>query len=333
MRGSGFEIFLSGLQSVPATLQVPEVVLDEVINRYREDLLTYQTKAKEAKHISARLLPRKLSEPSLNIQELVNAYEQRLKTVIAVHGSILPYPSVPHKRIVARDLARRKPFKENGSGYRDLLIWETVRLQMLWGTERVVFVTNNPIDFGAGPLVDPDLQGEVINPRQLTLFRSLKGFNDEFILPALATFENSKAKATNEGWGDFRLAAWLQANLIDAIYDFDCLGEIVMNFPTGVGSVRAVDLGAFRKVEAHHAQRLDADRIVVKVALAAQVEFSVDIDSDDYREHSEVREFAGDDSDFIWSSTRVNHDVEINLTLIVNLTSLEVESCDVESIY
>jgi len=36
------------------------------------------------------------------------------------------YADISHADIVTRDLKRRKPFQQNGKGYRDTLLWETI---------------------------------------------------------------------------------------------------------------------------------------------------------------------------------------------------------------
>ncbi|WP_421735237.1 PIN domain-containing protein [Cellulomonas sp.] len=62
-------------------------------------------------------------------------------------------PDVPVSDLLARDLDIRKPFDENGKGFRDALIWETIRdlCDKLEGADTlVVFMTNNHKDFCAG---------------------------------------------------------------------------------------------------------------------------------------------------------------------------------------
>jgi hypothetical protein len=76
--------------------------------------------------------------------------------------AILPYPAVDHRTVVARALARRRPFDAKGrNGYRDALIWETV-LELARGLSegRVLLCTRNSKDFGERGL-HADLRAEV----------------------------------------------------------------------------------------------------------------------------------------------------------------------------
>jgi hypothetical protein len=43
-----------------------------------------------------------------------------------LNAEIPDYKDIPHAQIVNRDLERRRPFQENGKGYRDTLLWETL---------------------------------------------------------------------------------------------------------------------------------------------------------------------------------------------------------------
>ncbi|MCO4237998.1 PIN domain-containing protein [Pseudarthrobacter sp. MDT3-28] len=76
------------------------------------------------------------------------------------------YPDVSVEDLLARDLDYRKPFNENGKGFRDALIWETIRelCRGLAGLEaQVVFVTKNHTDFcgGKDKALHPHLRDEI----------------------------------------------------------------------------------------------------------------------------------------------------------------------------
>lgn len=65
---------------------------------------------------------------------------------------VLPYPQTGHQKIVDKELQGRKPFSSSKKGYRDSLIWETVKEQLipvkdLWGETQVLFLSDNTQDF------------------------------------------------------------------------------------------------------------------------------------------------------------------------------------------
>jgi hypothetical protein len=78
---------------------------------------------------------------------------------------LLPYPDVSHRQVVARALARRRPFDEDGhDGYRDALIWETVlALARTLPHSRITLVSRNRKDFADdhGDALHPHLRADV----------------------------------------------------------------------------------------------------------------------------------------------------------------------------
>lgn len=76
------------------------------------------------------------------------------------------YPDVSVGDLLARDLDYRKPFNENGKGFRDALIWVSIKelCRELEGLEaQVVFVTKNHTDFcgGKDKALHPHLRDEI----------------------------------------------------------------------------------------------------------------------------------------------------------------------------
>jgi len=73
LRGSNFRVLLDGLNSLPGTLLIPEVVVDEVVNRYREDLLEVTSKEREVRNSLSRMLSNPGSAPPLNVDVVAQA--------------------------------------------------------------------------------------------------------------------------------------------------------------------------------------------------------------------------------------------------------------------
>lgn len=257
LRGANFRLLFDSLKSLPASLHIPEVVVDEVVNRYSEDLAEALAKDRDHRSLIGRLLVDSPQATLLSIksENEVEGYRKNLETVLKTHGEIMSYPKITHKRIVERDLARCKPFKRDGSGYRDCLIWENVKSLLLWGTERVILITNNPKDFGEGPHVDPELQKDLTNPDHLKLFRSLREFNEIFVLPRLKMLDGIKAAIQAEP-SKIGLMKWLSDNLLNVVRDAGDLEYLIAGFPSGVGSVRPVELEAFHDLKVNNVREL-----------------------------------------------------------------------------
>lgn len=151
-------------------LVIPEVVVDEIVNQYRREL-----ESAHGTFVKGLSQLRKLADVKSKFQfepeNFINeqciafeaAYQQRLKELGI---TILSYPSVTHKLMVVKELKRIKPFREDSKGYRDALIWETVKENLipskrLFDECQVIFLSENTKDFGDGAKLHPDLEKEL----------------------------------------------------------------------------------------------------------------------------------------------------------------------------
>lgn len=151
-------------------LVIPEVVVDEIVNQYRRDLeATYSTFIKGLSQI--RKLTELKNKFNFETPDYIDdqcsafqtAYLQRIKELGII---ILPYPKVAHKAMVAKDLKRIRPFREDSKGYRDALIWETVKENLipskrLFDECQIILLSENTKDFGDGGKLHGDLAAEL----------------------------------------------------------------------------------------------------------------------------------------------------------------------------
>jgi len=106
-------------------------------------------------------------------------------------SSIIGYPDTPHEDLVKRAMARRKPFNENGVGYRDSLIWETTLSLATRLDTQVILLSKNTNDFGDDEReLHPDLIEDLADlelPRdKVILVSSLEDFVNAYIDPILS---------------------------------------------------------------------------------------------------------------------------------------------------
>lgn len=134
-------------------LVVPEVVLHELARQWRKRL----TDDESAVASALGNLNTTLEDAGLTTHEGLMAakadrsvfYEGAAK-LLASHGvEVAPCPDVPTVEMLERDIAARKPFTDKGKGFRDALIWESIRrvCQDLNPSIPALFVTNNHTDF------------------------------------------------------------------------------------------------------------------------------------------------------------------------------------------
>jgi predicted nucleic acid-binding protein len=160
-----------------ATLWIPEVVVAELVNKRSERLRAQWDKhAGASRAVGALMAPDRRGAwraADVDFDADRADYERQLRQRLQqADVRIAPWPEVAHVDLVTRDLARSRPFKQNGSGYRDALIWETVKqiAEQHPGDDVILISTNND-DFAAPKSVElhPDLKAEaasvVLEPR------------------------------------------------------------------------------------------------------------------------------------------------------------------------
>ncbi|KAA6306957.1 hypothetical protein EZS27_041378 [termite gut metagenome] len=150
LKGAKIRNLCESAKSTGDIIYIPVVVIDESINQYRERLKAEQTKiAKEISEIN-KLASKNIDNPltkefvSQEIEKYPETFKKRVK---CLDIQMLAYPTTPHKELVKRDLARKKPFQESGKGYRDALIWENVKTICkkspdLFDLPKVIFISS-----------------------------------------------------------------------------------------------------------------------------------------------------------------------------------------------
>lgn len=292
--GNAARVLVGNSRVVPVTLAVPEVVIDEVTNHFREKLIRAQSRLIDTHKKLSLLVPDSPTLPGLAIveRETVRYREFLIQQLSALQGRTLPYPKITHQDVVKRELQRRKPFKENGSGYRDLLIWESLRQLTYAGHERIAFITANVKDFLADTRLHQDFSSDILNPERVEVFASVKEFNETHVIPRLQTVERFKKDLENVSEDTPNVPSWVRENLLEILKDEE-LGYVVAPLPDGAGSFWASEIVSFDDLKFVSARRLDDGGLLCSLIVQASVDVSIDIDEDDYRNYDEIRDWLG----------------------------------------
>lgn len=183
---------LSASSAVGYKVYVPETALVENSANYAREL---DSKIREARKPLKRLswmLGRDLNTHADGIDiesetELMrSSFKYQLKTAEAI---ILEYPKTPHEILVKSATSRRRPFDNNGSGYRDALIWQSV-LELANRVEGNIVLVSNDKDFrGSSNDLHDDLIEDLENLRlpkdKVVLVTRLPDLVDEHVRPYL----------------------------------------------------------------------------------------------------------------------------------------------------
>lgn len=201
MTSTSFELLKSYIGKGGNWLCVPEIVMDEVKNKYREQIIELSQKSNS----SIRELNKYVTTdfPLISEEQIIaeiEKYNKNWDMLLFEYGNGLPegYPDVSHKDIVQRALERKKPFKSDGKdGYRDYLIWLTfVDVVSRYSMEDACFITLNTRDFSdkenkdkLHPQLEKDLKDKDIDLTRIHYFTSLKNFIEKEVKPKLQDIE------------------------------------------------------------------------------------------------------------------------------------------------
>lgn len=193
---------------------IPEVIVDEHVNHFRERITQHAQKVFNAWNSLTELQATSAAAPSLDVDEMVRAYRGKLDARLKDLGiRRLPYPEVDHPTLVARDLKRLKPFNTEGKGYRDALAWESIVALVKEGAE-VVFVTNNTTDFGA--TLDPDLVADLqkrgLRGDGVSIVEKLGLVIEKHLKDRLAAADEFSAQLAQGQHPQLNLYTWLTEN-------------------------------------------------------------------------------------------------------------------------
>jgi len=341
LNGTAFSVLIEGLPRIAGQLCIPAVVVDELENKYREALRDLNRKASKLNRELARILLTPIDGAVTSIDDDGEAKRYRrflLDFVHRVGGLVLPYPDVDHVKIVSRALMRRKPFKENGSGYRDALIWESLLHFANKTADPIYFVTHNKRDFGEGPRVHPDLSADLValgvDPQRVVVLPSLEALSSQFILPQLERLDDMVNKMASGTLSAFSLEEWLMGDFIDVLNDQECGGHMLdvsgLNVSATVSKVKEV-----RSFDVDDIRVLSRDRLVVSVRARIVSEVCVSCNWDVLWSNSRIRDVFGDcdfrSSDIVW----IDVNTRLSLDAIMNQRKMTVQSakvCEVEGV-
>jgi predicted nucleic acid-binding protein len=282
---NAFKRLLEGSRSRQIDLIVPELVLREAAQKHRE-MLTERVLALDK--AGAKLRQLGIAEaPSWHPDpEAVSAgHHAQLRKVLKDAGArLVDLPSVGHEEVVARVLARRKPFKADDSGYRDALIWETVLEEATDGP--ITLCSGNTRDFGsttesgeyelADDLVE-DLAARGLASDSVLLETSLADYVERHIDAEAVALEEVRRVLPSLSMS---LKDELEAELIAHEFPDSELANVEVSFGP-LGSVRGVVDARVLNIEApmlHIEQALLIEGSDVGVTIYAEVDAELELE-------------------------------------------------------
>lgn len=163
LKNSLFDALNDYLIKTSSSLVIPEIVLDEVLELYKNEYTSKLKTAKKAIKSFNGIGLTQLTVPNeeKNIAEIVDEYKNMLLTRFK-NVEILQYNNDHYQIVVNRLIEKRKPGGQKGQGYRDTIIWLSILDHSKTKKPKLVaFVSNNTSDFADRDKVK--LHPELIN--------------------------------------------------------------------------------------------------------------------------------------------------------------------------
>lgn len=199
---------------------IPEVVIDEIVKQYDEKAEEYINSFNKALKKLSDLSTSPITQTPIDAKGFMSNYRNELNNRIKQLGiGIIPYPNTGHKIMVARELGKKKPFKDSTKGYRDALIWDSVmeHTQKYSSNCGIIFLTANSKDFADKDKKDlhTDLIADCISngipTTSIRLVTDIQNFIDnEIILRSTELKEKFNQLQQDGGLGDIDFIQLIQ---------------------------------------------------------------------------------------------------------------------------
>jgi hypothetical protein len=215
---ANMQTFLQGCHRCHIPACVPETVVDELCANYEREI----NRQKSTLHTAARKLSMmgvKADETDFNVKEEAQKYRRHVHQMFDYYGvTVAPYPSLSPKALVDASYSGKKPFKESGEGFKDFIIFETIKAVAAQHDGDGAFVTSNKKDFcGPNGELHPDLQSAL--QRQLTIYDNIYDFNAAVLTPQLEVLDDIVERIRKGEFDGFNLNETLTACFITELCD------------------------------------------------------------------------------------------------------------------
>ena len=320
-----------------ARLHIPQIVLEEAKNKYREELQSHLEKANtEIAKVNGMLATESFRKLTVEIDEA--QYGQWLDTTLkGLEANIPSYGDIPHADIVSRELKRRRPFQPSGRGYRDCLIWETI-LRNVIGDDPVYFITKNKHDFfGEDGKLHPDLAKDLENAgydkQKVTVYLRLDDYVQKHLEPLLNSTLEAIPGLTEGEFKSWSLSDWLSEHAAEirraVTKDLtDTFLSLPAELTDAFEDVQNIDI---TETEIDEAYELDTSHILLKVTASSDV--TIDAYIDKASTYWLEEEYPVEIMDADWNRHvawgQITLELPLELSVVLNLKTEKAESFEV----
>ena len=208
-------VLRQSLERLGHSVHIPKVVIEEMIRRYGDNLRSESKRTREALGRLAKLLAWRLDDPlpKARVAEFISHYRNWLQD--QTRDFVADYPRTTHEAVVVRDLSRRRPFDQEGKGYRDTLIWETVLELASRDNMPVALVTKDKDFVDRDRTLHADLQSDMrelgLEVGLVRVFATISEFVKEIVVPSLEELAELETALLEGRYPHLDLRNWFEA--------------------------------------------------------------------------------------------------------------------------
>ena len=264
---------------------IPEVVIDEIVKQYDEKAEEYINSFNKALKKLSDLSTSPITQTPIDAKGFISNYRNELNNRIKQLGiGIIPYPNTGHKIMVARELGKKKPFKDSTKGYRDALIWDSVmeHTQKYSSNCGIIFLTANSKDFADKDKKDlhTDLIADCISngipTTSIRLVTDIQNFIDnEIILRSTELKEKFNQLQQDGGLGDIDFIQLIQDYISKDMLDNLISSNDFDSYPGyAPGLYENPEISSIEKVSCsfNTIREISSDTILIQSEVSVQVD-------------------------------------------------------------
>lgn len=264
---------------------IPEVVIDEIVKQYDEKAEEYINSFNTALKKLSDLSTSPITQTPIDAKGFISNYRNELNNRIKQLGiGIIPYPNTGHKIMVARELGKKKPFKDSTKGYRDALIWDSVmeHTQKYSSNCGIIFLTANSKDFadkdkkGLHADLIADCVSNGIPTTSIRLVTDIQNFIDnEIILRSTELKEKFNQLQQDGGLGDIDFIQLIQDYISKDMLDNLISSNDFDSYPGyAPGLYENPEISSIEKVSCsfNTIREISSDTILIQSEVSVQVD-------------------------------------------------------------
>jgi hypothetical protein len=340
-----FTVLFESSRNKRIDLFIPQVVLDEVVNKYEQQISKMYTEITTQIKKYNKLTSNSFENPiaTNSIQESVNTYRDKINGIFEENAiTILPYPVVDHKVLARKAMLSKKPFNSNEKGYRDNLIWENIKKIIsdenpdAIVSPELVFITGNYKDFsGKSNELHKELLEELVDENKsedIVLYESLGEFNEKVSKLYYQEVVKFKERLENQDFWDFDLKSVIEIFLFE-----DFVGSEFHNYrhfvPYANDSPTVYTINEDFKINITSVKQISSTEFLIDVDFNLESHLTYFIDKHNYWS-SEDDDFSVIDLDwndhvvFVESEVLIPISISLIIDAELNCKSIEINKID-----